>query len=204
LTFEQDDEQEADHVAKTMASTAVNSDDEDDVESEAESPALLNSDPKEWKKQDHYAVLGLSSLRYKATDSQIKKAHRKKVLKHHPDKKASAAHDSNDDSFFKCIAKAMETLSNPVKRRQFDSVDPGVDDDDVPRKPAKDDADFFAKWGPVFEREGRFSVKKPVPALGSMASTKPEVERFYDFWYNFDSWRSFEYEDDDSHEGSDR
>lgn len=30
---------------------------------------------------------------------------RKKVLKHHPDKKAGAAGDSNDDSFFKCIAK---------------------------------------------------------------------------------------------------
>lgn len=29
-------------------------------------------DPKEWKKQDHYEVLGLSALRYKATDDQIK------------------------------------------------------------------------------------------------------------------------------------
>lgn len=54
--------------------------------------------------QDHYAVLGLSKYRWKATDEQIKKAHRKKVLKHHPDKKASAG-QSDDDSFFKCIQK---------------------------------------------------------------------------------------------------
>jgi len=27
--------------------------------------------------------------------------------------------------------------------------------------------------------------------------TKEEVEEFYDFWYNFDSWRTFEYLDED-------
>ena len=35
---------------------------------------LLNLDPKKWKDQDHYAVMGLSKLRYRATDIQIKKA----------------------------------------------------------------------------------------------------------------------------------
>ena len=59
--------------------------------------------------QDHYAVLGLSKYRWRATDEQIKKAHRKKVLKHHPDKKASAG-QSDDDSFFKCIQKGMFPL----------------------------------------------------------------------------------------------
>lgn len=56
--------------------------------------------------QDHYAVLGLSKYRWRATDEQIKKAHRKKVLKHHPDKKASAG-QNDDDSFFKCIQKGI-------------------------------------------------------------------------------------------------
>lgn len=41
---------------------------------EEEPAALLASDPKEWKKQDHYAVLGLGHLRYKATDEHIKVA----------------------------------------------------------------------------------------------------------------------------------
>ena len=44
---------------------------------------------------------------------------RKKVLKHHPDKKAGVAGDSNDDAFFKCIQKAMEVLTHPERRRQF-------------------------------------------------------------------------------------
>ena len=49
----------------------------------------------------------------------------------------------------------------------------------------------------------RFSNKTPVPMLGGMNSTLAEIETFYDFWYNFDSWRSFEYfdkEDADSTE----
>jgi len=32
--------------------------------------------------------------------------------------------NANDDAFFKCIQKAHEVLTNPEKRRQFDSVDP--------------------------------------------------------------------------------
>jgi DnaJ family protein C protein 2 len=49
----------------------------------------------------------------------------------------------------------------------------------------------------VFESEARFSNKQPVPKLGNDKSTKQDVEHFYDFWYNFDSWRSFEYLDQD-------
>ena len=32
-------------------------------------------------------VLGLTKLRYRATNDQIKRAYKKKVLKHHPDKR---------------------------------------------------------------------------------------------------------------------
>lgn len=49
----------------------------------------------------------------------------------------------------------------------------------------------------MFESEGRFSKTKPVPKLGNDNSTKDDVETFYNFWYNFDSWRSFEYQDED-------
>ena len=34
--------------------------------------------------------------------------------------------NTNDDAFFKCIQKAHEVLTNPEKRRQFDSVDPAL------------------------------------------------------------------------------
>lgn len=185
---------------------------EDDlgVGDEEETEDLLSLDPKEWKKQDHYAVLGLSHLRYRATPEQIKIAHRKKVLKHHPDKKAGAVGDSNDDAFFKCIQKAHDVLTHSEKHRQFDSVDPYYDllEADVPTAQqvakAKDpNSAFFKHFSPVFEREARFSRQLPVPLLGEYTDSKEKVEAFYHFWYNFDSWRSFEYLDKEVNEGSD-
>ncbi|KAJ9652328.1 Zuotin [Neophaeococcomyces mojaviensis] len=166
--------------------------------SEPEDPLMLARDPKDWRGQDHYAVLGLSKLRHKATDEQIKRAHRKKVLKHHPDKKAAAGEGDNVDSFFKCIQRAHEILTDPVRRRQFDSVDEAADVEPPTKKEVQaKPGNFYKKWRPVFESEGRFSNKQPVPGLGDDKSTKEEVEEFYDFWYNFDSWRTFEYLDED-------
>jgi DnaJ homolog subfamily C member 2 len=89
---------------------------------------------------------------------------------------------------------AFETLSDPVKRRQFDSVDKGAD---VPPPSKKVKGNFFELWTPFFESEARFSNRRPVPSLGTIQSTKDEVEIFYNFWLTFDSWRSFEYLDKD-------
>jgi DnaJ family protein C protein 2 len=64
--------------------------------------------------------------------------------------------------------------------------------------------EFFATLVPVFDLYSRISKIQPVPGLGHVDSTKEEVEGFYDFWYNFDSWRSFEWFDKEVNEGSDR
>jgi len=131
------------------------------------------------------------------------------VLKHHPDKKATIAGETNDDAFFKCIQKAMDVLTNSERRRQFDSVDPHYQslEEDVPtaaQLKGKDYNAFFKGFAPVFEREARFSKVQPVPFLGPYDAPKEDVEGFYGFWYDFDSWRSFEYLGKEINEGSDK
>ncbi|KAH6651662.1 DnaJ domain-containing protein [Truncatella angustata] len=187
-TFSEDDRIEAQNSAKQ-----IEKDDDSDV-SEDEDPMMLQREAKDWKSQDHYQVLGLSKYRWKASEDQIKRAHRKKVLKHHPDKKAASG-AAEDDNFFKCIQKATEVLLDPVKRRQFDSVDEKADVE----PPAKKDAqkNFYKVWGRVFKSEARFSRTQPVPPFGGEDASKEEVDAFYNFFYNFDSWRSFEYLDED-------
>ena len=40
-------------------------------------------------------------------------------------------------------------------------------------------------------------MKQPVPQFGHEDSTEAEVNDFYNFWYNFNSWRTFEYLNED-------
>ncbi|KAH7421405.1 hypothetical protein KP509_13G055700 [Ceratopteris richardii] len=148
--------------------------------------------------QDHYALLGLSHLRYLATEDQIRKSYRECALKFHPDKQAAlllqeeteegkAAKKEQIDQHFKAIQKAYEVLIDPVKRRIYDSTDEF--DDAVPGDCAPHE--FFQVYGPVFRRNAKWSVNQSVPSLGDDDTPLDEVDKFYDFWNSFRSWREF-------------
>lgn len=166
---------------------------------------LVTLDPVKWKDQDHYLVLGLQGLRYKATEDDIRRAHRRKALKHHPDKRSKTDKTVDlENDYYSCITRAMEILSDPVKRRSFDSVDP-LFDETIPNaiKAAKLEADkqiFYKVFGPIFELNARWSIKPNVPHLGNDSCPRQQVERFYEFWYDFQSWREFSYLDEEDKE----
>jgi len=176
-----------------------------DVEIEDDIKFLRSLDPAEWKDQDHYQVLGLKKYRFKASDEDIKRAYRHMVLKHHPDKRRGAGEEIlEDDDYFTNITKAYEILGIPNKRKAYDSVDP-LFDDDVPSTKEKNKENFFETFGPAFERNARWSTRRHVPLLGKPDDTRQKVNRFYDFWYDFDSWREFSYLDEEEKEkGQDR
>lgn len=161
---------------------------------------LKSLDPKEWKNQDHYRVLGLSKRRIDASESEIKKAYRKIVLRHHPDKRQNGGENVDlDCDYFSCITKAYEILSDPLKRRSYDSVD-DIFDDTVPNSTTYNKNHFFEVFPSVFEKNSIWSTKKPVPLLGDEKSTFDEVNEFYNFWYEFDSWREYSYLDEEEKE----
>ena len=178
----------------------VEEDFEDDID------FLRSLDPKEVKNQDHYRVLGLTKLRIKSSDEQIKRAYRQKVLKHHPDKRRAQGEDiREDDDYFTCITKAFENLGTSNKRRAFDSVDPLFDDDIPDQIKEGSSKDFFSTFAPVFEENARWSVRRNVKKLGSMDASRDEVDKFYKFWYDFESWREYSYlDEEDKEKGSDR
>ncbi|CAF1334790.1 unnamed protein product [Rotaria magnacalcarata] len=158
---------------------------------------LRKLDLGDWKNQDHYKVLGLSKLRYKATQKQVRNAHKLMILRYHPDKSKRI-----ESERFSLITHAFELLSNPTLRRSYDSIDPKFDDS-IPNPTTADN--FYQLFGPVFERNARWSIHQHVPLLGNDDTSFELVNRFYRFWYDFVSWREYSFlDEEDKSQGQDR
>jgi curved DNA-binding protein len=66
---------------------------------------------------DYYNILGVNKT---ASQDEIKKAYRTLAMQHHPDR------NGGDDSMFKKINEAYDTLKDPVKREEYNNPQPTV------------------------------------------------------------------------------
>lgn len=165
--------------------------------------------PQNLKNYTLYDMLGFGSLADSAGEEAIRKAYHKAVLMYHPDKAQYKSADGKEDrSVFLKIQEAFNVLTNEDKRRAYDSQLPF--DESIPdeakvldKMKTKGDERFFKFFDPVFKRNARFAVKKPVPDLGDINTPMTQVRKFYDYWVRFESWRDFtgvdcEYKPDDA------
>ncbi|CAD7927295.1 unnamed protein product [Amoebophrya sp. A120] len=141
-----------------------------------------------------------------ATEKDLKKAFRDMSLVYHPDKQTKGSDEQKAKEFVK-LQEAYDILSDPVRRRKYDSSLPF--DDTIPKEKElaemKDltDQQFYDIFHDVFQRNSKWSLKQPVPQLPAFVSVEegtPEFEKymkkvtdFYKFWTgDFESWRDFD------------
>jgi len=104
--------------------------------------------------KDYYKILGVDKS---ATQDEIKKKYRKLALKYHPDRNPG---DKSAEEKFKEITEANEVLSDPEKRKKYDSL--GANWKNY-QSTGKGFDDFFSQFGggkpggSTFEFSGDFS-----------------------------------------------
>eukprot|EP00923_Selenidium_pygospionis_P033046 GHVN01058073.1.p1 GENE.GHVN01058073.1~~GHVN01058073.1.p1 ORF type:complete len:738 (+),score=132.51 GHVN01058073.1:4155-6368(+) len=149
-----------------------------------------------------------------ASADEIRKAYRKLALIHHPDKfktpeegdaAAEAELKLKQREFLK-LQEAYEVLTDEGTRRQYESALPF--DDDIPSlselgltkdvDPEKEidvndgaAKQFYEVLHETFTLNSKWSINRPVPDIGDGSYTEAQVQRFYDFWFSFESWRDF-------------
>lgn len=173
-------------------------DDVDDVDLDTDGAIIIppNITPENLEQFTFYEILGLSSFGDSADRFIIRKAYRQAVLLYHPDKMHSKGHTEEEcRAIFLRVQEAAETLTDVAKRRAYDSL---LDfDESIPTEAEAKEAcqggidQFLQLFEPVFQRNARFALTKPVPSMGSANTPLRHVNSFYSYWVKFDSWRDF-------------
>ena len=137
---------------------------------------------------DLYAILGLEDKLFESSEAEIGKAYKKAALLYHPDKLGDKLTQKDKDVWLQ-IQNAYETLSDPTRRKKYDSSIPF--DEKTPEEGDVNDETFYEVFAKCFTNNAMFSVTKPVPNLGKADAPIEEVRKFYKFWDNFKTWREF-------------
>ena len=132
------------------AASADNNDAADTTTKGKKEYDLLTLSERKLSKLTYYQVLS-RSLPLHANNEDIRKAYHKACLKYHPDKTGRG----EEDEVFLLVKAAFDTLSDPMKRRSYDST---VDfDESIPKEGEGIGEEFYTVYRPVFERNLRFA-----------------------------------------------
>lgn len=140
---------------------------------------------RDWRNLDLYFVLSVDHLREEPTIQKelIDFAFKKQIKKYHPDG------TGYPKEAFMAIKKAYEIISDPILRKQYDSIN---FNDEIPIDRFYEEEDFFDVFAAVFSKNAKFSIEQPVPKIGDKNTPRKDIDEFYKFWNDFKSWRSFE------------
>ncbi|VDK24515.1 unnamed protein product [Taenia asiatica] len=171
---------------------------------------LQSLDPRDWKTNDHYAVLNLRKQRYRASDEDIRK--RCDIVTGSlcysiiPTNAGHGVRTSKTSPMIISLVSlkaTFEILGNPSKRHAYDSVDPFLSEYTPSLEEIK--KDFFGALNKFFLEKARWSKHQPTPFLGHGQLPLELVHRFYDFWEGYETTKDFSFlDEEDKEKGEDR
>ncbi len=128
---------------------------------------------------DYYRILGVSR---EASDDDIKKAYRKLVLQHHPDRNPGSL---EAEEIIRSINAAYEIVGNPETRRSYDRLSWGIE----PRAEAVDLGAVLEEMERTLFEEGRKELFAVM--MRDLPRIKTELARIRERTVSFQGYDSF-------------